>query len=82
MSKGLKVIFETSRGERVERTLKAHWSNDVLQDLKAFHTNEVGEEMKKAVAQAIAEQLDFRFFIDVLTEFEKNAILNSKKKAK
>lgn len=73
MSKGLKVIFETPRGERVERILTAHWSNEVANDLLAFTADEnVIEEVKKAVAQEMAQQLDFGFFISVLTElFEK-----------
>jgi hypothetical protein len=73
MANGIKVIFETHRGERVERTLKAIWSSECCLDLKAFHSDNVGEEMKSIVAQEIASSLSKDLVLEMLTELEQTA---------
>lgn len=71
MSSGLKVIFETSKGERVERALNVIWATDVCRDLKKLRTESDGEDIKQIISKMVADAITTEFVMDVLTEFEK-----------
>lgn len=70
----IKVTFESSDGQTVSRTLDVKWSANACIDLKAYHSDALGENFKKTVIESIRDVITFDFIKDVLDEFETQAL--------
>lgn len=68
---GIKVKFEISEGEQVERILPVYWPTVMFQNLKTLNGAAAAEELKRVIAKSIVERLTPELVFDMLTELEK-----------
>jgi hypothetical protein len=70
-NKGIKLIFETYEGERVERRIRSIWSSMAYDDLSVFHSMNAAEDMKTIVTKAIVEEVTEDLVAGMLDELIK-----------